>query len=208
MLIEPANKRAVAFIDGQNLYFACRDAFGSKEPDYDVLKLSKLICQRQGWDHVQTRFYTGVPDRADNVRLNAFWTSKKRSMSRNGVVVYSRPLRYRDKNVTLPGGVVHTVRVAEEKGIDVRIAIDIIRLAHRGDYDVALVFSQDQDLSEVADEIRVIALEQTRWIRIASAFPIGPSYANARGINQTEWVEFDHAEYSVCVDPYNHWPKP
>lgn len=53
-----------------------------------------------------------------------------------------------------------------------RIALDIIRLAHRREYDVALVFSQDQDLSEAADEIRVIAQEQERWIKIASSFPV------------------------------------
>jgi uncharacterized LabA/DUF88 family protein len=41
---------------------------------------------------------------------------------------------------------------AEEKGIDVRIAIDVIRLAHRNAYDVALLFSQDQDLSELCVE--------------------------------------------------------
>ena len=34
-----------------------------------------------------------------------------------------------------------------------RIALDVIRLAHRAEYDVALLFSQDQDLSEVAEEV-------------------------------------------------------
>ena len=52
-----------------------------------------------------------------------------------------------------------------------RIALDVISLAHRRAYDVALVMSQDQDLSEVADEIRTIAQEQQRWIKIACAFP-------------------------------------
>jgi len=40
------------------------------------------------------------------------------------------------------------VVVAEEKGIDVRIAIDLIRLAHGAVYDVAILMSQDQDLAE------------------------------------------------------------
>jgi uncharacterized LabA/DUF88 family protein len=43
-----------------------------------------------------------------------------------------------------------TFVAGEEKGVDVRIALDVIRLAHRAEYDVALLFSQDQDLSEVA----------------------------------------------------------
>jgi len=64
--------------------------------------------------------------------------------------------------VVLPDGTQHTFLSGEEKGIDVRIALDIIRLAHRGEYEVALVFSQDQDLSEAAEEVRVIAGESGR----------------------------------------------
>lgn len=63
--------------------------------------------------------------------------------------------------ITLPNGATHSILVGEEKGVDVRIALDIVRMAHRGDYDVALVFSQDQDLSEVAEEVRAIAKDKT-----------------------------------------------
>jgi hypothetical protein len=37
--------------------------------------------------------------------------------------------------------------------------------------DIAILFSQDQDLSEAANEIRTISVEQQRWIKIACAFP-------------------------------------
>src|SRR5882724_1554543 len=83
--------------------------------------------------------------------------AKLAAMGRQGVYVVSRPLRYRNQTVRLPDGTEHTVLVGEEKGIDVRIALDVIRLARRREYDVAVVLSQDQDLAEVAEEIRVIA---------------------------------------------------
>ena len=89
-----------------------------------------------------------------------------------------------------------------------RIALDVIRLAHRRDYDVALVMSQDQDLSEVADEIRRIAREQQRWIKIASAFPHSPASRNPRGINKTDWIRIDRALYDRCLDPRDCRPKP
>ena len=54
---------------------------------------------------------------------------------------------------------------------------------------MALVFSQDQDLSEVAEEIRTIAAEQLRWIRVACAFPSSPTSKNKRGINKTDWIK-------------------
>lgn len=43
----------------------------------------------------------------------------------------------------------------EDKGIDVRIALDIVRTGLEGSCDVILLFSQDQDFVEVAAEVRV-----------------------------------------------------
>jgi len=197
---EPGVKRTVAFIDGQNLFYGAREAFGYTYPNYDIPKLVHSVCAAQGWSLVETRFYTGVPDAADNPRWNHFWSAKLLHMSRAGVVVYSRPLRYRNKTVHLPGGAQYSFLVAEEKGIDVRIAIDIVRLGHRRQYDVALVFSQDQDLSEVADEVRTIATEQSRWLKIASAFPFSPAARNKRGINRTDWLRIDKATYDAAID--------
>ncbi len=134
--------------------------------------------RRQGWTLEQVRFYTGVPNAADNAFWNYFWVAKLGTMGHQGVHVFSRPLRYRNKTVRLPGGHVHTFLVGEEKGIDVRIAIDVIRLAARNQYDVGVIFSQDQDLSEAADEVRLIAREQGRWIKLASAFPFSPTTRN------------------------------
>jgi hypothetical protein len=102
----------------------------------------------------------------------------------------------------------HAFLAAEEKGVDVRIALDVIRLAHRRDYDVALVFSQDQDLSEVAAEVRTISGEQSRWIKMASAFPVSPAARNKRGVNSTDWIQIDRAAYDACIDLRDYRPKP
>ncbi len=121
-------------------------------------------------------------------------------MGRQAIHVYSRALRYRNKVVHLPDGTTHTFLAGEEKGIDVRLAIDVIRMAHHGAYDVALLLSQDQDLSEVAGEVRVISGEQDRWIKIASAFPFSPTSRNRRGIDKTDWLRIDRAVYDACLD--------
>lgn len=125
-------------------------------------------------------------------------------MGRQGIVVFSRPLRYRNKVVKLPDGTSHTFLQGEEKGIDVRIALDVIGKAVRNEYDVALVFSQDQDLSEVADEIRIISRQQGRWIKIACAYPSSPTVTNKRGINGTDWIRIDKALYDGCCDPKDY----
>ncbi len=121
-------------------------------------------------------------------------------MGTRGVFVYSRELRYRNKSIILPDGSETTVLIGQEKGIDIRIALDIIRYTLDGAFDVALVFSQDQDLSEAAEDIRRISLNQSRWIKIASAFPISPTSKNVRGINKTDWLKIDRAIYDACID--------
>lgn len=198
--------RAVVFVDGQNLFHAAREAFGCTYPNYDVLALATELCATQGWALAEVRFYTGIPDVSDDAFWHHFWTHKLAAMGRQGVVVFSRALRYRNRTVTLPDGTQHTFLTGEEKGIDVRIALDVIALAHRRAYDVALVLSQDQDLSEVAQEIRTIAREQHRWIKIASAYPQSPTSRNRRGINKTDWIPIDRALYDRCVDRRDYRP--
>jgi len=205
---EPAIKRAVAFVDGQNLFHHARAAFGYHYPNYDILKLTSAVCKLHTWTLSQINFYTGVPDAADDPFWNHFWTNKLSAMGRQGIKVFSRSLRYRNQVVKLPDGTLHSFLHGEEKGIDVRIALDVIGFANRKLYDVALVFSQDQDLSEVADEIREISRLQNRWIKIACAYPLSPTTTNRRGINGTDWIHLDKSLYDSCLDPKDYRPKP
>jgi uncharacterized LabA/DUF88 family protein len=208
MLREPSNKRAVAFVDGQNLFYAARAAFGYTYPNYDPKTLAERVSQKQGWQLGQTRFYSGYPSADDDAFWNYFWRARFLQMIRQGVHVFSRPLRYRLQTVRLPDGNAHAIIVGREKGVDVRLAIDVISLAHQNVFDVAVIFSQDQDLSEVADEIRVIARLQDRWIKIASAFPVSLVEHNKRGINGTDWIKIDRATYDACLDTRDYRPKP
>lgn len=203
---EPPVKRTVAFVDGQNLFHSARESFGYTYPNYDVSALARAICRPQGWQLDQVRFYTGIPDPTDDPFWNHFWLHKLAMLGRQGVLVYSRLLRYRNRRVRLPDGTEHTYLAGEEKGIDVRIALDIVRMAHHNEYDVALVFSQDQDLSEVAEEVRTIAREQGRWLKMACAFPTSLTSRNRRGINKTDWIPIDRNMYDACIDRRDYRP--
>ncbi len=205
-MFEPPVKRAVAFIDGQNLFHQAKDAFGYRYPNYDLAALARAVCEPNGWQLPEVRFYTGVPDAAADPVWNAFWVNKTTQMGQTGIKVITRPLRYRNKIVRLPGGAQHSFLAGEEKGIDVRIALDVIAGARNRLYDVAIVFSQDQDLAEVATEIRTIAAEQGRWIKIACAFPDSPTVRNRRGINNTDWIRINRATYDLCIDPRDYRP--
>jgi uncharacterized LabA/DUF88 family protein len=200
---EPKLKRVVAFIDGQNLYRHVMAAFGASHPNYDVMALAQRICLDQGWILKQVRFYTGTPEKAQDQHWHNFWSKKLLAMGRQGVHVFSRKLRYREKEVVIDG-IKRTIPTAEEKGIDVRIALDTLSLGLRDEYDVALIFSQDQDLSEVADELKTLSRMQSRWIKIASAYPSSSSASNPRGINHTQWIPFDNMLYAQCIDKHDY----
>ncbi len=204
---EPTVKRTIAFFDGQNLFNAAKYAFGYTWPNYHPLKLDKAICTQQGWHLDIACFYTGVPRSQNDVGRYTFWTNKLAQMKVDGVQTFSRMLQYRNQIVILPSGEQSTVQTSKEKGIDVRVALDVIASAYNATCDVALIFSQDQDLSEVADDVRDIAKQQKRWMKVACAYPVGPNYSNRRGINGTDWIQIDKATYDNCLDPRNYRPN-
>lgn len=201
MRIEPTRKRAHTFFDGQNLFYAAKKAFGYSYPNYDPDALARAVCKSKGWELEATHFYTGVPRIRDDAHGNYFWNAKLAVMGTRGVRTFTRHLRYRNQSIILPDGKESTVLVGQEKGIDIRIALDVVRMARENRYDVAVLFSQDQDLSEVVDEIRSIAATQDRWLKLACAFPVGPTYENERGINRTDWIPIDRATYQCVPRP-------
>ncbi len=78
MLHEPPVRRTVAFVDGQNLFYSVKVAFGHRYPNFDVVKLARKVCDARGWTLAETRFYTGVPDRSDNPFWHHFWNASTR----------------------------------------------------------------------------------------------------------------------------------
>lgn len=195
------------FIDGQNLFHAARKAFGYETFDLDPFKLAGAVCETNGW-HCRpgettvptVHFYTGVPSQQDSPRWSRFWQNKLAAMGRRSAElgVHSRPVRYREQTVRMPDGERTVIRVGQEKGVDVRIALDAIRYANDQLYDVAVIVSQDQDMAEVANEIKLISRRQVRWIKVVSAFPSSESTVNQRGIYGTDWLKIDRQMYDSC----------
>ncbi|MBQ0054740.1 MAG: NYN domain-containing protein [Synergistaceae bacterium] len=189
-MIEPKLKRVVTFFDIQNFYLTSKNAWGCSYPDFDPVALSILTTSKHAdWKLTGIKLYTGIHSIEKNERWHKFWTNKlnfhKEKDSR--VSFYTTLLHY-------SGGCAH------EKGIDIRIALDLVRMARTNDYDIALLFSSDSDFCEVAGEIRAIAKEKDRWIKIVSVFPD----ALKRGIDKTDWLPLSKDEYDKCTDTNNY----
>ena len=203
MADEPAVKRAVAFFDGQNLYRHAKDAFGHSHPNYHPVRLFDAVCADKGWENRGVRFYTGTPAARHHPMWHAYWANRLLAMRREGIFVESRPIRYR----RIDDGRRGTRYVAQEKGIDLRLGLDVVRLARANQLDAAVIFSQDQDLAEVVAEVKAIARDAGRWIRVASAYPVGPAATVSRGIEGAEWYRIDQARYDACLDERDYRPK-
>lgn len=198
---------AMGFFDAQNLYQHAKDAFGHHHPNFDPLKLHKSVCEVHGWTPNLVRFYTGTPESAREPMWAGYWSNRVLSLKRAGVHVTTRKLRYRDQEIVQPDGSTKFVTVAQEKGVDVRLALDIVKLARLKNFDVAVIYSQDQDLCEVVQEIKDIAKEQDREISICCPFPSGQRATSKRGIDKTKWFRMDEEFYNKCLDPYDYRPK-
>jgi len=88
-----------------------------------------------------------------------------------------------------------------------RTAPDIVPLARKKHFDVAVVFGQDQDLQEILQEVRDISQEENCWIKVVSAFPFGPSASSKRGIDKTQWVKIEREIYDKRMDEHDCRPE-
>jgi uncharacterized LabA/DUF88 family protein len=187
-------KRVITFIDGQNLFYAAKEAFNYDYPNYDPVLLSNAVCNKDDWQLIQTRFYTGIPKEKDDLARHRFWQNKKGQLNRKyqkKIVVYTRQL-------------VRNNNIYQEKGIDVKIAIDMVHLAMTNEYDIAILFSQDQDFKEIVNVIAEISKSQNRSIKIFCAFPISSSRRNKRGIDFMPAIKINRQTYDWAIDPIDY----
>lgn len=160
-------QRVIVFIDYQNVHGWARRMFlpyGCAKSDGHIfpLKVAELIVSRRRWESelVEVRVYRGKPgsDRQPgaagaNDRQTSDWERSKR------VTVVRRNLDYpRD----------WPAKPAIEKGIDVAIATDMVRLALDGEVDTAVLFSSDKDLLPAVEllwERPNLGIEVAAWTK-------------------------------------------
>ena len=79
------------------------------------------------WLNGGVRFYTGVPPAKNDPFWHGYWSNRLLAMRRNGIHVTSRPLRYYREEIQRDNDETTVIGVPVEKGIDVRLALDVIR---------------------------------------------------------------------------------
>lgn len=200
--------RTFVFIDGQNFYKSARSAFGKDVvpyPNFDASALGSLLAKEVGAESVEKiSFYTGMPVERYSPRWYEFWMNKIDNMENNFVSVFTRPLRYQYETDPMhPTG--YRVISTREKGIDLRIALDVMIAARRKDCENIIIVSRDQDFREVIADIEMMTAFERRDVNLWSAYPDGgggPSHL--RGIDGMKSIIVTPEMYRDCIDPNNY----
>ena len=205
--------RAIAFFDCQNLHKAARRAWGYKHLNFEPGQLAKHVAELEGLTLEKVCIYTGYHSRAEHPIQNAFVTSKISKWLRAGHKVHHKLLAYQAPQrmkCTACGG--HSWKctqcqrpmdrkVGHEKGVDVHMALDIVDLARTDAYDVAILFTQDQDFAPAVEMALALRTGQQKTFRAISAFPLdGHPDGNRRPVDGCDTFVIARNHYDQCMD--------
>lgn len=149
--------QVTVFVDYQNVHMSGHEMFcdyGSRVEDCLVhpLKLAELLVSRRAPGGVveAVRVYRGRPNPQHQPRMVSFNDQQMSAWQRDPrVTVLRRMLQY-PHDYGEPG----CVDRPREKGVDVHLAIDLVRLGLLGKYETAILCSRDTDLVPALEAVR------------------------------------------------------
>jgi len=143
-----SNKKAFVFIDGGNFYFRLKDLVSKVDGKYSLLDFDfygfcKEIVKPDNF--IGVKYYIGVVKRRDgNEKSEELYANQQRLIAR---------LKNKNIDVVLGNVIQHPDNTYHEKGVDVRIAVEMIRLARKNVYNRAYLISSDTDLVPAVEEV-------------------------------------------------------
>lgn len=155
------------FVDYQNSYMAARDTFhhsGSRwfwEGQFHPHLVAEHIVASSPFDRslAGVRVYRGLPSAKYDAKGYGAARAQMEAWRGTDATVVTRPLRY-------PAD--YPRSKAEEKGIDVALAVDFVMGAVKGWYEVGIIMSLDTDLQpaleSVRNELHGVRVEVAAWL--------------------------------------------
>ncbi|MCK9632173.1 MAG: NYN domain-containing protein [Methanoregula sp.] len=132
-------KRVCVFIDGSNFYHGIKHHIGKTNIDFN--KLSLTLCNSER-ELVRTYYYNAPVNQEDN---EAIYKSQQR--------FFNELKKLPDLQLRL-GRLEHKSGGVKEKGVDIYLAVDMLRYAYNNIYDVAILISSDGDFSEAVNALK------------------------------------------------------
>lgn len=150
------DERVVIFVDGSNFYHALKGNFGITKIDFYAF--SRMLCGERKL--IRTYYY--------NVPIQKQLDEEK----------YKRQQRFFEKLRVTPYLTLKLGRLEQrpdgklvEKGIDIKIAVDMLRLAYTNSYDTGILVSGDSDYVDAIEGVKELGKH------VENAYPTpGESY--------------------------------
>ena len=138
--------RCLIFIDGSNFYYGVKKLINDDSISllhFDYKKFGSFLCKNDE-NCVEMRYYIGAVKRYSDSKSESMYANQQRLTALlqryNIPVIFGTIIRHPDKTF-------------HEKGVDVRIAVEMIRLARLDKYDKAILISSDTDLVPAIEEV-------------------------------------------------------
>ena len=164
--------KAFVFIDGNNFYFKLKELSLQLGGKFSLLDFDfKRFCE---WlvvpDNLSdARYYIGALKRQRN-------SEKSEKMYADQQKLISR---LQNKNISTVFGhlIQHPDKTFHEKGVDVKIAVEMIRYAREDKYDIAYLLSSDTDLVPAVEEVNSLG-KKVCYVGIAKGQSFGLTKAS------------------------------
>jgi uncharacterized LabA/DUF88 family protein len=142
--------KAFVFIDGSNFYHKLKDLAYTAGGvisllDFDYIGFCKSLILFN--ELIEIRYYVGALKRRKSIKSEKIYADQQRLIA-----------KLQQQNITIVLGqlIQHPDKSFHEKGVDVRLAVEMIRLARRNSYDVAYLLSSDTDLAPAIEEVQLL----------------------------------------------------
>ncbi|MEK7160452.1 MAG: NYN domain-containing protein [Patescibacteria group bacterium] len=143
--------KAIIFIDGSNFYFRLKDLESQVNGKHSLLEFdfrgfAEWLTTNDENKLVEVRYYVGALKRQrNNEKSEKMYANQQRLLGR---------LQQQKIPVVLGQLIQHPDKTFHEKGVDVRLAVEMIRLARENMYEVAYLVSSDTDLVAAIEEVQ------------------------------------------------------
>jgi len=142
-------KRAFVFIDGGNFYFKLKKMVSNLDGrfsllDFNFRKFAEWLAEPN--ELVEVHYYIGAIKRQrGNPKSEKIYADQQKLIGK---------LQQQNIFITLGRVIQHPDKTYHEKGVDVRLAVEMIRFAREDKYDLAYLVSSDTDLVAATEEVQ------------------------------------------------------
>ena len=213
-------ERVSILIDSGNFYHVVLKKLGLIEGEFDFDAFAKFLANGREIPAGGKRFYVGtvreMGDGHENETAISNQTRLFTELKKAGWDIKTSKLRTRVERIQIDDRVTNAAdlrklgiseieyRRSREKGIDVKIAVDLLVGAFDHKYDTAIVVSSDSDLVPAIDWVRMRGKKKVEYIGFST-----PDRGSHEGVKPTKSLIFRTDVQRVLVESdIRHFVKP